>query len=1549
MLNTGLFAQTVSIAGQSLDFSTPLTTNPSLTAGGTCAYDDVVTVGLTNYDAIITIEAVNNALISNFDNTATTNGNTAANFSPKVLWTSAGSIDYSITFIQDGTSGSPVPVDLGDFYLTALDLDAIGPSGVYFDADGISEYSIGATSFLTYTTGGSGNAKFTNTSAGSNTNGSDGRSKATVGYTSANRIEFSIGSGSSGNKDYMLAGASPASWFPTTESNSDFPTLATYHSLSAFFTCDGEPSTAQAIVLEGRNLDAAISVVAPTGYEVSLDVTSGWNNSISISGDTLGTVDTTVYIRMDGNAPLASPADININTTGHPGATLSVTGTKGGSLAVSNFAGTNPSACGLSDGSITFNITNVSDGSYTVNYQGGSTTGTVAGGVVTLSNLDEGHYRDIVLTDGSGCTTAAGNHITLSDTIDFTISYAPTDKAFCTGLSTTFGVVATGATVTYQWRNFNANTWTSISGATNTTYTTGILTDTATYDVQVTSAAGCRWTAPQVIADVHALPAATLDATPASCPGTADGSIDLVLTAGKTPITYMWSNGAGTEDLTGITSGNYSVTMLDPIGCQGTASVAVSDSDGVAPTVYARNITVALDSLGMAGIAAADVDSASSDNCSLTLSINTTSYSCSDLGTDTVRLIGTDGLLTDTAFAVVTVVDTTAPVILCSNDTTIFTAVDTSGANFSWAAATLYDNCGVDSNWTTDTSGTWFPIGTHQIYTYAIDASGNGDSCFFTLTVADSIVPSFLSCVSDTTMYANASSCGANLTWTRPAADDNTDTLIYSATDTSGTFFAVGIDTVMLFVQDLSGNRDTCSFVVTVMDTIAPAWSGTLDTLTVQAGLDTCGIFTDSVNLTPPTIVEACGMDTLYHNAAAYYPLGSYDLYWYATDIHGNSDSILQRLVVVETVVPEIYCPADTLHFFAAADSTWTQVSWTGDSVYDNCGLDSSYFTLANGGYLPVGSFKIDYYAYDLSGNGDTCSFYIAVQDTTPPTFTGVLSDTTLYTSTDSCSAFYSWAAPVVNENSNNYTLNTNYATPSGTFAIGTDTVYYTVTDGVGLSDSIGFIITVVDQIGPALRPDSISLVLDSMGFASLTVAQVDTGSYDCSGIDSLWITQHSFVCTDIGSPVVWFHGVDSLGYHDSVQLNITVLPHPSGVIQSTLATTDVLCFGDSNGTATISATGGSLPYAYSWTTGDTTQGLTGLAAGTYNYHVSDTNGCVYQANFTIAAPAALSSSIVASNYNGFGVSSIGATDGSADLTMAGGTAPYSFNWNSGFATTEDLNNVGAGSYTVVATDSNGCTLIDSVLLSSPDSLAVDAQTITNNICQSDTNGAVYVSISGGISPYTISWIPAGATSDSLSGLNSGLYIVTVVDSSGTVVTDTAIVESLDEDCDGILNIDEGGIPGGGGGMADFDGDGLPNQRDTDSDGDGLSDGAEFDLDGDGVGFDDCDNDGAPNFLDVDECTLYPATVLTPNGDGLNDTWEIPGVLMYQGTTARLFNRSGILVYSSDNYQNDFDGTANVQTTLNTITGELPTGTYFYFVQLGGNGQELKGYLYINR
>ena len=77
-------SQTVSISGQSLDFSNPITTSPSTSVGGSCMYDNVVTISGTSYDAVITITAVNNALISGFDQIAATNSNTAAHFSPQV-------------------------------------------------------------------------------------------------------------------------------------------------------------------------------------------------------------------------------------------------------------------------------------------------------------------------------------------------------------------------------------------------------------------------------------------------------------------------------------------------------------------------------------------------------------------------------------------------------------------------------------------------------------------------------------------------------------------------------------------------------------------------------------------------------------------------------------------------------------------------------------------------------------------------------------------------------------------------------------------------------------------------------------------------------------------------------------------------------------------------------------------------------------------------------------------------------------------------------------------------------------------------------------------------------------------------------------------------------------------------------------------------------------------------------------------------------------------------------------------------------------------------
>ena len=519
-------SQTVSISGLALDFSTPLTSSPGTGIGGSCMYDNVVTLGGVNYDAIITITAVNNALISDFDQIATTNSNTAAHFSPQVLWIGAGSISYTLDFIEDFTSGTPVPAVLGDFYLTAWDLDGVGPSGAYFETQELTSYTLGASSVLNYTSSGAGQGTFSNSNASSNTIGTDGTSRVTVGYSSASTVRFSIGSSGSGSKTHLISGANPTSWFPTSATETTFPNILTFGTSVPFFTCDGTASAAQSVVIEGRYLTDSVMITAPTGYALGTTAAGSFSSSLLLSADSTGHLDTTFYVAMNGLAPLSSPASVFLTSTGAATSTYSVSGVKGGLLGVTNFTKSNPTACGANDGTITFNVENVADGTYVISYLGGNNTAVVSGGLATVSGLSEGHYTDVVLTDANGCSTASGFSTSLIEPIDFSIAYNPSDKELCIGDAATFGIVAVGTT-TLQWRNFATNTWSNISSANASTYTTNALTDTAIYDVQVTSATGCRWTSLPVAAQVHPNPSAALVSTPASCPGTTDGSIDL--------------------------------------------------------------------------------------------------------------------------------------------------------------------------------------------------------------------------------------------------------------------------------------------------------------------------------------------------------------------------------------------------------------------------------------------------------------------------------------------------------------------------------------------------------------------------------------------------------------------------------------------------------------------------------------------------------------------------------------------------------------------------------------------------------------------------------------------------------------------------------------------------------------------------------------------------------------------------------------------------------------------------------------------------------------
>ena len=127
-----------------------------------------------------------------------------------------------------------------------------------------------------------------------------------------------------------------------------------------------------------------------------------------------------------------------------------------------------------------------------------------------------------------------------------------------------------------------------------------------------------------------------------------------------------------------------------------------------------------------------------------------------------------------------------------------------------------------------------------------------------------------------------------------------------------------------------------------------------------------------------------------------------------------------------------------------------------------------------------------------------------------------------------------------------------------------------------------------------------------------------------------------------------------------------------------------------------------------------------------------------------------------------------GTTNGSISLTVNGGTSAYTYSWSNG-ATTQNLSNVGAGTYSVLVTDANGCTSTASATVNQP-AVYVLTHTVTNVNCYGQSTGAIDFNVTGGVTPYIYNW-SNGATTQDLSNLAAGVYNVSVTCSSGCIVT----------------------------------------------------------------------------------------------------------------------------------------------------------------------------------
>jgi hypothetical protein len=236
----------------------------------------------------------------------------------------------------------------------------------------------------------------------------------------------------------------------------------------------------------------------------------------------------------------------------------------------------------------------------------------------------------------------------------------------------------------------------------------------------------------------------------------------------------------------------------------------------------------------------------------------------------------------------------------------------------------------------------------------------------------------------------------------------------------------------------------------------------------------------------------------------------------------------------------------------------------------------------------------------------------------------------------------------------------------------------------------------------------------------------------------------------------------DDNGCVDSLSATITEPAAPLSA--SPLLLSMYLCHGAATGEVDLTATGGTAPYTFAWSNGATSEDIINLIAGTYTVIVTDDNGCVDSLSATItepAAPLALTATTV-------DVLCHGAATGEVDLTATGGTAPYSYTWSNG-ATTQDIINLVAGTYTVIVTDDNGCVDSLSATITEPAApLALTATTV-DVLCHGAATGEVDLIATGGTAPYSIRVELTALPPQDIINLIAGTYTVIVTDDNGCV------------------------------------------------------------------------------------------------------------------------------------------------------------------------------------
>jgi len=1154
----------------------------------------------------------------------------------------------------------------------------------------------------------------------------------------------------------------------------------------------------------------------------------------------------------------------------------------------------NPTCSGTCNGIATATPTG-GTGVYTYSWDDGlsQTTQTAVG-------LCAGVY--IVTVDDGNCSNIQS--VTLTDPpalVANASATSPTCVDDCDGSVTSNPIGGTG-TYTYLWNPGSVVTQTVINLCPNN------------YTVIVNDGNGCADTQVVVLANPLGIDV-VIGSTPANC-GACDGTISLVPTTGTGPYTFVWTIGGlppplpfvgnGTPNVTNVCAGLYDVLVTDADGCDSLFTIPMNNSSGpTGETVITTSASCngVCDGTGsvtpIGGIA--PYTFLWNDGPPAT-ALDTAFGLCA--GNYFVQVTDASGCI---HFSPVTIIEPT-PIVpnevitmaLCSNICTgaivVTPSGGTAGYTYFWAPGVI---TGQGTNSVSGLcAGTYTLTITDANSCVQVDSFVVGQSTPLLATINSTNISCSSACSG--IAYVNISS------GTGPYTIQWND----SFGQTNDTASALCAGNYSVDITDALG----CTITLNITITSTPP---VLANAVITAS--TCGLCDGTAGLTP--IGGTAGYTYLWSNGQITSSASALCSGLYTVDITDANGCVTSVAIPVNNIggPTSATIVSTNITCNGLCNGVVTSVTPVGGTAPYTFLWIGSGATTSSVGSLCAGT----YFVQITDANG--CSLIDSVIITEPA---AISANQVILAATCGLCDGSVVLAPTGGAGGYAYLWNTG-ATTSSLASLCAGVYSVDITDAAGCI--INVVITINSQSGPTLVASSTSVTCN--GSCNATASVVALGS---SPFAYLWTPtlQTTPITTAILCAGTYFVQVtDNAG---CVTIASTTISEPDSIGFSVANAQDPLCNGNANGSITVIPFGGTLSYAYSWTPtpalGQTTGTAINLDANTYVVTVTDTNGCVATQTITLVNPVSLtiSSTFVPSSCNTI-------PDGSIDVTVGGGTLPYAYQWSGGStATTEDLVGVLSGTYTITVTDSNSCTIADTIILL-PNQTVIAVAGNDTAFCQSS---AVTLSAATSVNGTSFQWFDMSGTllgsSVTLTfnppaGTNS-FYVV--VD-NGTGCTDS---DTVDVTANPLPNANAGtdvtivigatttigGSPTtttGGATIAWLPATGLDNATASNPNANPTT-----------------TTTYTVTVTSAQGCTAVDSVVVTvrptiifpdgisPNADGANDEWIIDGIDLFPDCVVEVYNRWGELLFQSIGYKENWNGTYKGQL--------LPVGTYYYVIDL---------------